>query len=64
MLAVAVAAAAAAATPARAQSAEAESLFREGKRLFKEGVPATLNLVSAQPFESGVVALVYEPERK
>ena len=35
----------------------------QGKRLFKEGVPATLKLVSSQTFSSGVVALVYEPER-
>ena len=34
-----------------------------GKRRFKEGVPATLKLVSSQRFSSGVVALVYEPER-
>ena len=35
----------------------------QGKRLFKEGVPATLELVASQPFSSGVVALVYEPQR-
>ena len=35
----------------------------QGNRLFKEGVPATLKLVSSQPFSSGVVALIYEPER-
>ena len=36
----------------------------KGKRLFKEGIPATLKLRTSQPFSSGVVALVYEPERK
>lgn len=36
----------------------------KGKRLFKEGIPATLKLLASQPFSSGVVALVYEPERK
>ncbi len=36
----------------------------EGKRLFKDGIPATLNLVGSQVFDSGVVALVYEPERQ
>ncbi len=35
----------------------------EGKRLFKEGIPATLKLLRSQSFSSGVVALVYEPER-
>jgi dihydrofolate reductase len=35
----------------------------QGKRLFKQGIPATLRLVESQPFSSGVVALVYEPER-
>ena len=35
----------------------------QGKRLFKEGVPATLKLVSSQTLSSGVVALIYEPER-
>ena len=36
----------------------------KGKRLFREGIPATLKLLASQPFSSGVVALVYEPERK
>jgi dihydrofolate reductase len=36
----------------------------KGIRLFKEGIPATLNLVSATGLSSGVVALVYEPVRK
>jgi len=36
----------------------------KGKRLFKEGTAATLNLVEARPFSSGVTALIYEPERK
>jgi dihydrofolate reductase len=35
----------------------------EGKRLFKEGIPATLKLVEAKPLTGGVVALVYEPQR-
>jgi dihydrofolate reductase len=34
-----------------------------GKRLFKEGIPATLKLVESQAFSSGVVALIYEPAR-
>ena len=34
-----------------------------GKRLFAEGTPATLKLVEAQAFSSGVVALVYAPQR-
>jgi dihydrofolate reductase len=36
----------------------------KGKRLFEEGVPATLKLLESQTFSSGVVALVYEPERQ
>ncbi len=36
----------------------------EGKRLFKEGIPATLKLLGSQSFSSGVVALVYEPDRQ
>jgi dihydrofolate reductase len=39
-------------------------ILGEGKRLFKEGTPAPLRLVSNQTLSSGVVALVYEPERK
>jgi len=35
-----------------------------GKRLFKEGIPATLKLLGSQSFSSGVVALVYEPDRE
>jgi len=35
-----------------------------GKRLFHEGTTATLKLVESRPFSSGVVALVYEPDRK
>lgn len=34
-----------------------------GKRLFAEGTTATLKLLESQAFSSGVVALVYEPER-
>jgi dihydrofolate reductase len=36
----------------------------KGKRLFKEGIPVTLKLLESQSFSSGVVALVYEPERQ
>lgn len=36
----------------------------KGKRLFQEGTTATLKLLESRPFSSGVVALVYEPERK
>jgi dihydrofolate reductase len=36
----------------------------KGKRLFREGIPATLKLLQSQSFSSGVVALVYEPERQ
>jgi dihydrofolate reductase len=36
----------------------------KGKRLFEQGTMATLKLVEAQSFSSGVVALIYEPERK
>jgi dihydrofolate reductase len=36
----------------------------KGKRLFGEGIPATLKLLESQSFNSGVVALVYEPERQ
>jgi len=36
----------------------------KGKRLFQDGATATLKLVKAQPFSSGVTALVYEPDRK
>jgi dihydrofolate reductase len=32
-----------------------------GKRLFKEGIPATLKLVEARPTSSGVVGLIYQP---
>ena len=36
----------------------------KGKRLFKEGIPATLKGLESQSFSSGVVALVYEPDRQ
>lgn len=36
----------------------------KGKRLFEEGIPATLRLLRSQSFGSGVVALVYEPDRR
>ena len=35
-----------------------------GMRLFKEGIPAPLKLLGSQSFSSGVVALVYEPDRQ
>ena len=35
----------------------------KGKRLFNEGTTATLKLLESQAFRSGVVALVYEPDR-
>ena len=36
----------------------------KGKRLFQEGIPATLKLLESQSFSSGVVALVYEPDHQ
>ena len=36
----------------------------KGKCLFEEGIPATLKLLRSQSFSSGVVALVYEPDRQ
>ena len=39
-------------------------VLSKGKRLFEQGATATLKLVEAQSFSSGVVALIYEPERK
>ena len=36
----------------------------KGKRLFEEGIPATLKLLQSESFSSGVVALVYEPVRQ
>lgn len=35
----------------------------KGIRLFKEGIPATLRLMSARALSSGVAALVYQPAR-
>ncbi len=35
-----------------------------GKRLFADGSAATLRLVEAKPFSSGVVALTYQPAAK
>ena len=35
-----------------------------GKRLFKDGSKATLKLVDTKPFSSGVVAHIYQPDRK
>jgi dihydrofolate reductase len=37
---------------------------QDGKRLFEEGIPATLKLLQSLSFSSDVVALVYEPERQ
>ncbi len=36
----------------------------KGKRLFQDGTAATLRLVESRPFTSGVIGLIYEPERK
>lgn len=36
----------------------------QGKRLFQEGVTATLQLVETRAFSSGVTALIYEPARQ
>lgn len=36
----------------------------KGKRLFDEGVTATLQLVETRQFSSGVTALIYEPARE
>ena len=36
----------------------------KGKRLFKEGIPATLKLLESRAFSPGVVAMVYEPDRQ
>jgi dihydrofolate reductase len=36
----------------------------KGQRLFEDGATATLKLVEARPFSTGVTALIYEPERK
>lgn len=35
-----------------------------GKRLFQDGSTATLKLIDAQSFSSGVAALIYEPAQK
>jgi dihydrofolate reductase len=35
-----------------------------GRRFFQDGTAATLNLVEARPFSSGVVGLIYEPAQK
>lgn len=36
----------------------------EGQRFFQEGTAATLKLVEAKTFRSGVTALIYEPARQ
>lgn len=35
----------------------------QGQRLFEDGAAATLRLVESQTFSTGVMALVYEPDR-
>lgn len=35
----------------------------QGLRLFKEGLPITLKLVKSQTFSSGVIGVIYEPDR-
>lgn len=35
-----------------------------GKRLFKDGSKATLKLVDSKTFSSGVIAQIYQPDRK
>jgi dihydrofolate reductase len=35
-----------------------------GKHLFRDGGPATLKLIQAQPFSTGIVLLQYQPEKK
>jgi dihydrofolate reductase len=39
-------------------------ILGSGKRLFKDGNNSTLRLVESKTFSSGVVLLVYQPERK
>ncbi|HLE89741.1 MAG TPA: dihydrofolate reductase family protein [Anaerolineales bacterium] len=36
----------------------------KGKRLFRDGSNTTLKLVETKPFSSGVVAHIYQPDRK
>lgn len=36
----------------------------KGQRLFQDGTAATLKLIESRAFSGGVVALIYEPERK
>jgi hypothetical protein len=36
----------------------------QGKHLFREGLPAALKLLESRAFSSGVVAIVYEPDRQ
>ncbi len=36
----------------------------KGKHLFQEGTTATLKLLESRSFSSGVVGLIYEPDRK
>jgi len=38
-------------------------ILGEGKRLFNTETTATLKLVETRPFSSGVVGLIYEPDR-
>jgi len=39
-------------------------ILGSGKRLFRDGRSATLKLVETQTFSSGVVVLIYQPEKK
>ncbi|MCC6612127.1 MAG: dihydrofolate reductase family protein [Anaerolineae bacterium] len=39
-------------------------ILGKGARLFHDGTAATLKLVRAKSFSSGVVALICEPKRK
>ena len=39
-------------------------ILGSGKRLFEEGSNTKLKLVETKPFNSGVVTLIYQPERK
>jgi dihydrofolate reductase len=36
----------------------------QGQRLFEDGAKATLKLVEARPVSSGVIATIYQPDRK
>jgi hypothetical protein len=36
----------------------------KGQKLFEDGTEATLELVEARPFSSGVTAMIYKPAPK